>query len=246
LERSQAQLVQAEKMAAIGRLAASIAHEINNPLQAIHNSLHLSLHRRLDSDKRSQYLGMAQAEVQRLIEIVQRMLDFYRPSRGGAVPTDVNSIVENVLALAHKRLQHGSVRVHTHLSSDLPSVPMVPDQITQVFLNIVINAIEAMPSGGDLRLETMLSENDDWVQIYFHDSGPGLSSEQVTNLFEPFYTTKPDGTGLGLAISYGIVERHGGTIEVLSQPGQGATFVVKLPVCRVETEGGMTLEHATQ
>jgi len=246
LERSQAQLVQAEKMAAIGRLAASIAHEINNPLQAIHNSLHLSLHKFLDNDKRLQYLDMAQAEVQRLIEIVQRMLDFYRPSRGGVVPTDVNSVIENVLALAHKRLQHGSVRVHTRLSPDLPSVPVVPDQITQVFLNIVINAIEAMPSGGDLQLETMLSEDDDWVQIYFHDSGAGLSSEEVTNLFEPFYTTKPDGTGLGLAISYGIVERHGGMIEVSSQPGQGATFVVKLPVCRVETEGGMTFEHATQ
>jgi len=246
LERSQAQLVQAEKMAAIGRLAASIAHEINNPLQAIHNSLHLSLHERLGDDKRLQYLNMAQTEVQRLIEIVQRMLDFYRPSRGGVAPADVNSVVENVLALAHKRLQHGGVRVHTHLSPDLPFVPVVSDQITQVFLNIVINAIEAMPSGGDLRLETMLSEDGEWVQVYFRDTGAGMSAEQITNLFEPFYTTKLDGTGLGLAISYGIIERHGGTIEVSSQPGQGATFVVKLPVHRVETESGLTLEPATQ
>jgi two-component system NtrC family sensor kinase len=246
LERSQAQLVQAEKMAAIGRLAASIAHEINNPLQAIHNTLHLSLHESLSDDKRLQYLGMAQGEVQRLIEIVQRMLDFYRPSRGSVVSTDVNSVLENVLALSQKRLQHGNIRVHSRLNPDLPAVPMVSDQITQVFLNIVINAIDAMPSGGDLRLETMLSEGGEWVLVYFHDTGPGMPAEQIANLFEPFYTTKSDGTGLGLAISYGIVERHGGTVEVSSQPGQGATFVVKLPVHPEEAESGMTLDTATR
>ena len=246
VERSQAQLMQAEKMAAIGRLAASIAHEINNPLQAVHNSLHLGLHESLDDDRRLQYLSMARAEVQRLIEIVQRMLDFYRPSHGSVVPTNVNSVVENVLALAHKRLQHGSVRVYTRLSQDLPLVPMVPNQITQVFLNIVINAVEAMPSGGELRLETVLSEDGEWVMAYFHDVGLGMSLEQIANLFEPFYTTKPDGTGLGLAISYGIVERHGGMIEVSSQPGRGATFVVKLPLHRVRVESGMPFEYAAQ
>ncbi|MBU0704736.1 MAG: response regulator [Chloroflexi bacterium] len=230
LERSQAQLVQAEKMAAIGRLAASIAHEINNPLQSIHNSMHLSLHEGLSDDKRFEYLSMAQSEVRRLIEIVQRMLNFYRPSRGDMAPADINQIVENVLALAHKRLQHSNVRVHTSLASDLPITSVVPDQVIQVFLNIVINAIEAMPSGGDLRLETFLSEDSEWVATSFQDAGPGISVEQIANLFEPFHTTKADGTGLGLAISYGIVERHGGVIEVSSQPGQGATFVVKLPV----------------
>ncbi|RLC67355.1 MAG: hypothetical protein DRI48_02510 [Chloroflexi bacterium] len=235
LERSQAQLVQAEKMAAIGRVAASVAHEINNPLQAIHNTLHLCLHKQLEGGKRSAYLEMAQAEVQRLIKIVQRMLDFYRPSRGGVVPTDVNSIVENVLTLAHKRLQHGGIHVHTDLSPGLPLVPVVADQITQVFLNVVINGVEAMPEGGHLRLETKTSEDGEWVLIYFRDSGPGMSPEQMANLFEPFYTTKSDGTGLGLAISYGIVERHGGEIEVSSRPGEGATFVVKLPVDQAGT-----------
>jgi len=236
LERSQAQLVQAEKMAAIGRLAASIAHEINNPLQAIHNSLHLSLHKGLGGDKRVEYLHMAQIEVRRLIEIVQRMLDFYRPSRGGVESSDIDSVVENVLALAHKRLQHGNVNVHTRLAPDLPSVPVVSDQITQVFLNIAINAVEAMPSGGDLWLETLLAEDGEWVLIRFQDTGPGMSAEQIANLFEPFYTTKSDGTGLGLAISYGIVERHGGAIEVSSQPGQGTTFVVRLPVRGVRAQ----------
>ena len=212
-----------------------MAHEINNPLQAIHNTLHLSLHEGLGSDKRLQYLNMTQGEVQRLIEIVQRMLDFYRPSRGGAAPTDVNLIVKNVLTLAQKRLQHSDVRVHTRLAPDLPPVPVVPDQISQVFLNIVINALDAMLSGGDLWLETMLAESGEKVLISFRDSGQGMSPEQITNLFEPFYTTKSDGTGLGLAISYGIIERHGGAIEVFSQPGQGTTFVVELLV-RPRTE----------
>ncbi len=236
LERSQAQLIQAEKMAAIGRLAASVAHEINNPLQAIHNSLHLSLHKRLEMEKRQQYLGMAQSEVQRLIEIVQRMLDFYRPSRGGAQPTDVNAIVENVLALAHKRLQHGRIQPDACLGQDLPKISVVADQITQVFLNIVINAIDAMPEGGDLYIETKSSSDHEsgreWVLISFQDTGPGLSRKEIDSLFEPFYTTKSDGTGLGLAISYGIVERHGGEIEASSRPDEGATFVVKLPAYR--------------
>ena len=246
LERSQAQLIQAEKMAAIGRLAASIAHEINNPLQAVHNSLHLGLHKGLADNKRWQYLTMAQAEVQRLIEIVQRMLDFYRPSRGGVEPADVNGIVENVLALAHKRLQHGGITIQANLSPDLPLIPVVADQITQVFLNIVINAVEAMPSGGDLRLQTTLSEDGEWVVARFQDAGQGMSPEQMAHLFEPFYTTKPDGTGLGLAISYGIVERHGGTIEVSSLPDQGVNFTVRLPVHREPTDSGVTLGYAAQ
>ena len=241
LERSQAQLIQAEKMAAIGRLAASVAHEINNPLQAIHNSLHLSLHERLGEEKRLRYLTMAQAVVQRLIEIVQRMLDFYRPSRGGVVPTHVNGVLENVLALAQKRLQHGDIRVHTYLKADLPLVPMVSDQISQVVLNIVINAVDAMPSGGDLWLETGLSKDGEWVLVSFRDTGPGMSADQMANLFEPFYTTKSDGTGLGLAISYGIIERHGGEIEVQSPSSEGAMFVVKLPVHPAGTQSSMAL-----
>jgi len=230
LERSQAQLIQAEKMAAIGRLAASIAHEINNPLQAIHNTIHLAMTDRLPPEKRGEYLGMAQKEVERLIEIVQRMLEFYRPSKGGIVQTDVNCLLRDALAIADKRLQHGRVRVLARFADGLPPILGVPDQLTQVFLNIIINAVEAMPDGGDLRVGTLLTDDRRWVLVAFQDSGPGLTAEQIAHIFEPFYTTKPSGTGLGLAISYGIVERHGGTIEVSSQPGQGATFVVRLPV----------------
>ena len=230
LERSQAQLVQAEKMAAIGRMAASLAHEINNPLQAIHNTLHLSALPQLPEEKRQGYLSMAQEEVGQLIEIVQRMLDFYRPSRGGIVPANINRVLRNALAIADKQIQHSRIHVHTRLAQDLPEIPMVPDQLMQVFLNILINAVDASPEGGDLHLGTLLTEDGEWILVAFRDSGPGLTPEQISHAFEPFYTTKPEGTGLGLAISYGIVEQHGGTIEVSSQAGHGATFIVRLPV----------------
>jgi two-component system NtrC family sensor kinase len=176
---------------------------------------------------------MAQGEVERLIKIVQRMLDFYRPSRGGVEPVDVNQIVEKVLSLIQKRLEHGDIEVHTELTDDLPTVPIVSDQISQVILNLLINAVEAMPIGGRLWLKTELSSEGENVLVRLRDSGPGMSAEQVNRLFEPFYTTKPGGTGLGMAISYGIIERHGGAIDVLSEPGQGTTFVVALPVNRV-------------
>lgn len=228
LERSQAQLVQAEKLAALGRMAASIAHEINNPLQAIYNCLHLVLNRPLTEDKKTHYLQMAQEEVNRLTAIVTRTLDFYRPSKGRAVPTRVNNVVESVLALAGKRLEQGKVRVRRRLAGDLPELQVVPDQLTQVFLNLVINAIEAMPDGGELTISTEATDEGQ-IKAAFSDTGQGLNPEDIGKIFEPFYTTKVTGTGLGLAVSYGIIERHGGRITVESIPGQGATFTVNLP-----------------
>jgi signal transduction histidine kinase/DNA-binding response OmpR family regulator len=230
LERSQAQLIQAEKMAAVGRLAASIAHEINNPLQAIHNSLHLTLRPTLSEEKKARYLAMAQEEVERLIDIVRRLLEFYRPSRGRRVLADVNQVIDNVLALTNKRLQHGHVTVQTRLALDLPMLRIVPDQLAQVFLNIVINAVEAMPEGGQLTVCTAKTQDDKWVRITFADDGPGMDEQTRASIFEPFFTTKHTGTGLGLAISYGIIERHGGLIQVDSTPGTGSAFAVQLPI----------------
>jgi signal transduction histidine kinase/DNA-binding response OmpR family regulator len=230
LERSQAQLIQAEKMAATGRMAASIAHEINNPLQAIHNCLFLVINRPLTDEKKQYYLTMAQEEVERLITLVQRTLEFYRPSKGKAVTTDVNHLVDNVLALSGKRLEHGRIQVHTQLTSHLPSIPAVPDQLTQVLLNLIINAIEAMPDGGELTLTTLA--DDGWLKIIVRDTGAGIGPDEAAKIFEPFYTTKATGTGLGLAVSYGIIQRHGGRIDVVGAPGRGTTFTIALPVDR--------------
>jgi two-component system NtrC family sensor kinase len=173
---------------------------------------------------------MAQEEVERLMDIVRRLLEFYRPSRGQHTTADVNRIVDNVLALSNKRLQHGQVTVETQLAPDLPFIPVVSDQLAQVFLNMVINAVEAMPNGGHLAIQTAKTGDDKWVQVTFADTGVGMDQETRTNIFEPFFTTKNTGTGLGLAISYGIIERHGGQIEVVSSPGAGSTFAVRLPI----------------
>jgi two-component system, NtrC family, sensor histidine kinase HydH len=230
LERSQTQLIQAEKLAATGRLAASIAHEINNPLQAIHNCLYLALKRPLAEDKKLHYLAMAQEETKRLITLVQRTLEFYRPSKGQSAAVDVNHLLENVLALSNKGLEHGHIQVHAQLQPDLPPIFGVPDQLTQVLLNLVINAIEAMPDGGELSLGTTSDEG--WLRISVGDTGPGISPDEAAKIFEPFYTTKANGTGLGLAVSYGIIQRHGGRIEVVGAPDRGTTFTIALPLDR--------------
>jgi two-component system NtrC family sensor kinase len=228
LERSQAQLIQAEKLAATGRLAASIAHEINNPLQSIHNCLYLVINRSIGEDKKQHYLALAQEEVERLITLVQRTLEFYRPSKGKPAATQVNDLIENVLALSGKRLEHGNIQLHTQLAADLPEVAVVPDQLVQVLLNLIINAIEAMPEGGELTLATAAQDN--WLRISVADTGAGINPDEAAKIFEPFYTTKTTGTGLGLSVSYGIIQQHGGRIEVESLPKQGTTFIVSLPI----------------
>lgn len=228
VERSQNQLIQAEKMAAVGRLAASLAHEINNPLQAIQNSLHLALHPALGEEKRRQFLEMAQQEVARLVQIVRRMLDFYRPS-SAMQPLEVNRPVEDALAIAGKRLQQSRVEVVSRLAPNLPPTRGAPNQLTQVFLNIIINAVEAMPDGGTLWVGSAYHAERKQIVVAFRDSGPGIAPQIREHMFEPFHTSKSTGTGLGLAISYGIIERHGGVIEVESPPGSGTTFIVRLP-----------------
>jgi two-component system NtrC family sensor kinase len=234
LERSQAQLIQVEKLAATGRLAASLAHEINNPLQAIHNCLHLVINRPLNEEKKKYYLSLAQNEVERLITLVQRTLEFYRPSQGRTSATAVNRLVENVLALTSKRLEHGRVQVRTQLQADLPDIAAVPDQLTQVCLNLIINAMEAMPQGGTLTIVT--AQRGEWLAIEIQDTGAGLTPAEASRIFEPFYTTKADGTGLGLAVSYGIIQQHGGRIDVSSTPEQGTTFTVLLPMKIVDED----------
>ncbi len=229
LERSQSQLIQAEKMAAIGRLTASIAHEINNPLQAVQNSLHLARHPQVETERRLDYLNMAQDEVHHLVHIVRRMLDFYRPASGTLKALQLNKPVRDALSIADKRMQQAHITTVTRLADDLPPVLGSPNQLTQVFLNVIINAIEAMHDGGEFWAGTAYHEEKDQVVAAFRDSGPGIAPEIRKHLFEPFHTTKETGTGLGLAISYGIVERHGGEIEVENPPDGGATFIVRLP-----------------
>jgi signal transduction histidine kinase len=139
---------------------------------------------------------------------------------------DVNAAVERVLALSHKKLEHSNVQVELKLAPHLPRVQGAADQIAQVFLNLIVNAAEAMSDGGSLRIESCADATH--VQVTFADAGPGIAPEDLPHIFEPFYTTKDSGTGLGLAVSYNIIESHGGTLSVASIPGHGATFTVRL------------------
>ncbi len=240
LQQSQAQLIQAEKMSALGRLVASIVHEVNNPLQAIQNSLTLceeEMERGPRPEKMARYLGIANSEIERLAGIVRRLRDFYRPTHQEMQPTDVQAVLDSVLSLSGKQLQRGKISIEPDWESGLPLVQANPDHLKQVFLNLVLNAMDAMSErGGTLRVRTAR----DWMQprdglpqpavrVEIGDTGVGLPPEVASHLFEPFVTTKADGTGLGLSISYQIVEEHGGQITASSQAGVGTTFTILLP-----------------
>jgi two-component system NtrC family sensor kinase len=230
LRRSQQELIQSSKLAALGRLTASLAHEINNPLQAIRSCVSLLAKRPLDEGKREEYLGIADKELVRLIQMVDRMLDFYRPSIESRGPTDVNALLEDTLTLASKQLQHSDIKVTRELAADLPPVEAVASYLKQVFINLILNAVEAMPDGGELAVRTSLDEETAEMLIVFSDTGVGIASDSLPLIFEPFYTTKDSGTGLGLSISHSIVEQHGGSIEVDNTGGVGTTLTVRLPL----------------
>jgi len=235
LEDSQRALIQAEKMAIAGRLTTSIAHEINNPLQAVQNCLHLAERAQLTGDQRENYLHMAQTEMDRLMKTVQRMLDFYRPSVLDRKPVDLNHLVLKVLSLLEKQLTDQQVTVQRKLSPQLPTVMVVSDQIQQVILNLILNAMEAMINGGIILIETSINPtNPTEVEMLFQDNGPGVPPNQRKHLFEPFISTKEGGTGLGLTVSYGIITAHGGSLDLVDNPqyteSQGACFRVTLPI----------------
>lgn len=231
LRETQAQLIHSEKMAALGRLVASISHEINNPLQSIQGCLTLAdeeLESDMRPDKLVRYLNVAEDEIERIAAIVRRVRDFYRPSSHEQTRTDVHQTLESVLELSGKQLQHSEVTVVRQWAPDVPEITANADHLKQVFLNLVLNAIDAMPGGGTLTISTALAGGA--VNIDFADTGVGMSEETLARLFEPFFTTKAHGSGLGLSISYGIIEAHHGQISARSAVGKGTTFTISLPV----------------
>lgn len=228
VEDSQKALLQAEKMAAAGRLTASIAHEINNPLQAVRNCLHLAGRDDLPEQKQHEYFILAENELERLTTTVQRMLDFYRP--GKVKPTEIvlDEILNHVLNLMATQLQKREISVETKLPKKMPPVMAVGAQLQQVFLNLILNAYDAMPSGGTL--EISVRKIADELAITFQDSGMGIPAENQENIFEPFISTKEGGTGLGLTVSYNIIAALGGELSLLANNKPGACFQVSLPI----------------
>lgn len=233
LNAAQAQLLQSAKLAAVGELAASVAHEINNPLYAARNSLYLVEQDLGEDAPQRPFLQIAQTELGRIAKIITRMRDFYRPTRDELEPTEVNDLLAETIELVQTHLRHGQVTVQTDFAPDLPVLIAHADQLRQVFLNLMLNACDAMSQGGTLYITTSFqpaaADQPAFVVVQVRDTGPGIAEEHLAHLFEPFYTTKPQGTGLGLAISLHIATQHGGNITVASQVGVGTTFTVTLP-----------------
>jgi two-component system cell cycle sensor histidine kinase/response regulator CckA len=229
--RIQEALVRAEKLAMAGRIAASLAHEINNPLQSVIGCLGLAEEALEEGEEPDRYLQVADQELHRIARIVAQLRDLGRPPGiAGREPVDLKTLIESLLTLNRARCESRGVEVAWQVGGDLPEVRLVADQIQQVFLNMLLNALDAMPEGGRLEVSALATHEPEGVQVSFRDSGVGIPGESLPHIFEPFYSTRPDGMGLGLFVSHSVVQDHGGTIEVESQPGQGTTFTVWLPV----------------
>jgi two-component system NtrC family sensor kinase len=246
LKEAQDQVVRTEKLASLGKLAATIAHEINNPLAAVLNYIRLMtklVERDRFSAERlgdiSRYLGTMESETARCGEIVKNLLAFSRQSRMTTANHTIGEIIDKTLALISHDLELKRIRVLKDLEKDLPPIFCDFRQIQQVFLNLMSNASEAMEGGGTLTLAARNLRKEECLEIRVCDTGCGIPDDFLANIFEPFFTTKEEGKGVGLGLSvvYGIISRHNGSIEVTSELGKGTVFRVVLPLASSTRRG---------
>jgi len=230
LREAQDALVQSQKLASLGKMAAGVAHEINNPLTSITINAHLLLEDRGPDDPDRDALTLIAEETDRCAKIVKGLLEFSRQTPSEATDADLNDIVERALALLEKQAAVRNIKVVKDLDKALPFIVVDKNKMQQVVSNLVINACEAMPDGGTLTIATRPGDDGRRIELRVSDTGVGIPKSNMGQLFDPFFTTKSHGTGLGLAVSYGIVQQRGGTIEVESEVGKGSAFTVKLPL----------------
>jgi signal transduction histidine kinase len=227
-------LIQAAKLAAVGEMAAGIAHELNNPLTSVTGFAELALAEIPKETETHKDLEMVLREALRARSVVRRLLDFARQSESTRARASINEVVDDVVALSRHLIHTSGVELKLDQEVNLPWAVVDVNQMKQVLLNLVHNALQAMPNGGVMNImtESVARNNRDWVVVSVMDTGIGISPPEQARIFEPFYTTKGNqgGTGLGLSVTYGIVTDHGGQIEVESQPGIGSKFTVWLPL----------------
>ncbi|MFH2046006.1 MAG: PAS domain S-box protein [Pseudomonadota bacterium] len=230
LRDTREQLLQSEKLAAMGRLTSQIAHELNNPLYGIMNTLELLKTEISPENKRRKLLDMSLSEIVRLAEMLRKMLSFSKPEYEEKKPVDVNVILDEIMMLYEKQFQENSIKIKTEFDNKINKVIASTNQLRQVFLNMVSNAKDAMIDGGTFTVKTF--ESNGFVNIRFTDTGGGILEENIDKIFDSFFTTKPSvkGVGLGLSVCYGFIQDHGGDIKVKSAPGEGAEFTILLPV----------------
>jgi signal transduction histidine kinase len=214
----------------MGRLTASVAHELNNPLQAIQGALFLIRQEQGLSEQGLKDLDVILTEVERMAKLINQLRETYRPPSREELSTEsLNRLVEEVRALIESHLNRNRVSFTFTPDDALPEIPLNRDQIKQVLLNLCLNAVEAMPEGGDLVLQTHCDPKANGVWLTVQDTGIGISAEDIPNVFDPFFTTKKGGSGLGLSISFDIIQRHGGTIKAESEAGASTMMRVWLP-----------------
>ena len=230
LKKIHGQLFRSEKLASIGKLAAGVAHEINNPLTGILTNASLLLEDLKEGDSKRDDVQVIVNETIRCREIVKRLLDFARQTKPQKSLTNINSLIDNIVLLVRNQTSFRNVNIERYFADEIPEIMVDKDQIQQVFINLILNASDAMPNGGDIKILSRIIENGEYIEVRFADNGSGISEENKHKIFDPFFTTKENGTGLGLSITYGIVEQHGGTINLESELGKGTTFIVLQPI----------------
>jgi signal transduction histidine kinase len=225
----RSQLVQSERLALVGRLLASVSHELNNPLQAIQNALFLLQEEKGLSPQGRQDLQIVLSEAERMAGLIDRLRTSYRSTRVEDLQAvSINNVVEDVYALMATHLRHNNIAFEFHPHPELPVIAGLPDQIRQVILNLLMNGVEAMSSGGLLTVSTDLLESGE-VELTVSDTGPGIDPEILPHIFDAFVTNKDSGTGLGLTITYDIISRHNGRILAENHPERGAIFKIWFP-----------------
>jgi signal transduction histidine kinase/putative methionine-R-sulfoxide reductase with GAF domain len=235
LRKTEAQLIRSEKLAALGQLAAGIAHEIRNPLTSINILIHSLTENLPSGTSHREDLQVIEEEIHRINEIVDQFLRFAKPAPPLLEKGDVISIFEETLQLLRPQIEKQRIIVQKEFQPLLP-ILMDREQMKQVILNLLLNAVQAMPKGGYLALKGHIPEDDQWIKLSIQDSGVGIPGEDMNKLFDPFFSTKEGGIGLGLSIAHRIIDQHHGKIEVESAPGKGTLFTLWLPISREEED----------
>lgn len=232
LEKTQIQILQAEKMVSLGKLAAGVAHQLNNPLGGIILYTKLVMEEYNLDDGAIDDLTRILKDAERCRDTVRELLEFTRQTRHLMQPHDVNKAISRTLFLLENQVLFQNIEIHKNLSDSLPPARLDIQQINHVFMNIILNAAQAMKGKGSLTIKTFTSPKGDHVCVSISDTGPGIPDDVLPHIFDPFYTTKEEGegTGLGLSLVYGIVDNHGGRIKAENRAGQGATFTIELPL----------------
>lgn len=245
LQGIKSQIEQTEKLASVGRLSAELAHEINNPLDGIKNCLAVIKNETEKPQRKKQYLELIDEAIYDIECAVRNLLDYAKKHEPVWQEVDINGILQRTIVMADYKLQNTRIEVKTSFDADLPNIIGDPHKLQEVFFNVILNAIDAMPGGGALTVETRKIGNS--VDIKIVDSGAGIREEDWSHIFQPFYTTKKQGqgTGLGLSVSLEIVRRHDGNITVYSEHGKGAVFSITLPISAMNKDKSNIREEGT-